>query len=154
MSNAIQDALAEVEAGEDVQDPGAGSVEMGEEPNARPEGPMPEGGEPDLSEEESGGFDFLGWARSVPDGSHTDFDRSDWWDPKGGAETRLAFHLSDAAGAGAGYPNGLGVLVALGELYWSKVRSQQSKSSSSEESEPKQPQDADTVARDTAEALV
>lgn len=67
--------------------------------------------------DDDGGLGVLDWARRIPEGSHFDFDARDWWDPDGGGENRLAFHLSDASGDGLGYPNGVGVLVALAELY-------------------------------------
>lgn len=150
MSDPIKDALAEVETGDDLgDDPGAGIPGLDEEADARPEGPMPE-----LEDgEDEGGFSVLSWAKSVPDGSHRDFDTSDWWDPEGGAENRLAYHLSDATGAGAGYPNGLGVLVGFAELYWSRVRDQQGGGDGGDGDDQDAP-DAETVDRGTAEALV
>jgi len=156
--DAVLSALESVDVHGDPDDPGAGDPAIGEEADARPEGPLPDpdadhAGDEFEDDESSGGFDPFEWARSVPEGSHTDFDATDWWDPEGGAENRLAFHLADATGAGAGYPNGLGVLVAIGELYWSKVREQQSGGSSSDESAQEAP-DAETVDRNTAEGLV
>lgn len=153
MSDPIRDALAEVEVEEEHDDPGAGFEEIGEEPDARPEGPTPDADADDLGGDDEGGFSVLSWARSVPEGSHTNFDKSDWWDPEGGGETRLAFHLSDAAGEGVGYPNGLGTVVALAELYWSQVKDQNGGGSSSDDDEQDAP-DAETVDRETAEAHV
>lgn len=156
MTDPIKEALAEVEAGADhdrADDPGAGVGEIGEEPEARPEGPAPDSEMWDETDEEAeGGFSVLSWAQSVPDGSHRDFDASDWWDPEHGGENRIAFHLSEATGAGAGYPNGLGLAVGLAEMYWSAVRS-----STKDEPADEQESEAsagDTVARETAEAYV
>jgi hypothetical protein len=73
-------------------------------------------------DEESGRISILSWARRVPDGSHRDFDATDWWDPEGGGKNRLAFHLSDATSAGVGYPNALGVLVGFAELYFGALQ--------------------------------
>lgn len=131
-------------------DPGAGNVSMGEEPDAMPEGPMPDADAPDVEDES--GFSVLSWASRVPDGSHLDFEAKDWWDPETGGKRRLAYHLSDATPEGAGYNNVLGTLVAAGEMYWSAVRDQtgQGDGGDPQESAP----DAETVARDTAEGLV
>jgi len=143
--------LSALEGVEDEQptDPGAGHEEIGEEPDARPEGPMPDLEDEPADEEE--GFSVLSWAERIPEGSHREFDRTDWWDPDGGGLNRLAFHLSDAAGAGAGYPNGVGVLVAVAEEYWSRVQEQQGHGDESDEGD--EAPDAESVDRSTAEAL-
>jgi len=69
--------------------------------------------------EEESGFSVRSWAKRIPDGSHRDFDRTDWFDLEGGGENRIVFHLSDAIGDhGEGpYPNALGSLVGAFELY-------------------------------------
>lgn len=143
----IMAALDEVDAEGEHVNPGEGQPGAGEEPDAMPEGPAPD--LPGEEVEEESGFSVLSWAERIPDGSHLDFDARDWWDPETGGKNRLAYHLSDATGEGAGYPNALGVLVAVAELYWSSVRNQ---SSTSEESEGAP--DAEEVDRDTAEGLV
>lgn len=154
MSDPIKEALASVETGAETTDPGAGDRAHGEQPDARPEGPAPDAGDRDDAaeeiEEESGGFSVLSWAKDVPEGSHTDFDASDWWDVEGGGENRLAFHLSTIADSGGGYPNGVGVLVALAELYWRRVTDGESGGESGGESSAP---DAETVDRETAEAM-
>lgn len=148
----IRSALAEVEADDDLDhDPGAGIPEMGEEADARPEGPMPEVDADDVDE---GGFSVLSWASEVPEGSHRNYDATDWWDPEGGGENRLAFHLSTVADSGGGYPNGIGVLVALAELYWRLATEQQGGSSGDGSDDEQDAPDAETVDRETAEALV
>lgn len=156
----IMAALANVEEGageSEKSDPKSAepvSAVPGEEPDARPEGPMPEQDEP--GEPEDSGFSVLSWAKSVPEGSHRDFDTSDWWDPENGAENRLAFHLSKVApGEGSGYPNGVGVLVSFGELYWREVlgRGGGGDDGGGDDVEQDAP-DAETVSRDTAEGLV
>lgn len=148
----IKQALSQVDAGE--VDPGGPDLEMDEEPTARPEGPAPDHGADVLEEEpEESGFNLLSWAERVPDGSHLDFDSRDWWDPETGAENRLAYHLSDATSEGVGYPNGLGVLVGLAELYWSRVREQQSPDGGDRAAEQDAP-DEDAVDAETAERYV
>ena len=151
MTDAVMEALKSVDESDDELDGAAVEHDRAEEPGARPEGPLPdENLEPGESESDPK-FSVLSWAKSVPDGSHRDFTAKDWWDPEGGAENRLAYHLSDATPEGAGYPNGIGVLVGFAELYWSRLKTE---SSSSEESESQGAPDAETVARDTAEGLV
>lgn len=81
--------------------------------------PDPDPAEPD---DTSTGFNLFDWASRIPEGSHLDFEAKDWWDPETGAENRLAFHLSDAAGDGLGYPNAIGTAVGLAELYVSKLK--------------------------------
>lgn len=142
-------ALDQVEDEGTAPDHGAGRPDLGEEADAMPEGPLPDGD--DLPDEEDGGFSLFDWATNVPEGSHTNFDSSDWWDPENGAENRLAYHLSDAAGEGAGYPNGLGVLVSLAELWWSAAESSTSSTSSDGSDDPPE---TETVARSEAEELV
>lgn len=148
MSSALQDALSEVEAA-----PG-GSEEIGpqvpgEEPDARPEGPLP-----DEQNEESDSLSLSSWARRIPEGSHRDFDAHDLWDPEGGGENRLAFHLADAADADTiGYPNGLGVLVGFVELYWTKVLGRGS-SGQPDEQDEHDPDGQETMSRDEAERYV
>ena len=155
MSDAIRDALAEVEGGDDDPDDvlgGPTETAVGEEPDARPEGPLP-GADLDGLEDESAGFDLVEWAQSVPEGSHRDFDASDWWDPEHGAENRLAFHLSDATdSSNVGYPNAVGVVVGFAELYWTRLRdtADDGDDAGAEADAP----DAETVDADTAEALV
>lgn len=148
----VEDEGADADHDAARPDRGAGHPDLGEEDDARPEGPMPEPDEA-LPGEQDDGFSVLSWARSVPDGSHTNFDASDWWDPENGAENRLAFHLSDAAGAGAGYPNGLGVLVAFAELYWSAATGSSGEDDGGESGEDDAPT-GETVAPSEAEAYV
>jgi hypothetical protein len=94
----------------------------GEEPDARPEGPLPEPGVGGVEDEKSDPKNaVLSWAKSIPEGSHLDFEAKDWWDPETGGKNRLAFHLSNLSDEGAGYPNGVGTLVAIGEMYYSAV---------------------------------
>lgn len=149
----IMQALAEVEAGDQSADPGAGHPLQGEEPDARPEGPLPDAEGMDEGSDE-GGFSVLSWAERVPEGSHRDFDKTDWWDPENGGLNRAAFHLSDATSAGAGYPNAVGLVVAVAEEYWSRVVQQQGSSDGGGDGGDDPAPDAETVDPETAEALV
>jgi hypothetical protein len=153
----IRDALANVEGdgpASESLDPKSAVLSEGEEPDARPEGPLPN----DEPGDDQGGFSVLSWAKSVPEGSHLDFDRRDWWDPEGGGENRLAFHLSTIADEGGGYPNGVGVLVALGELYYSEVLGRtddvEHDERGDDERDDQDAPDAEEVPAETAEGLV
>lgn len=116
MTDPVREALAQVE-GDDGPD-----GDRGDDPRADLGEGDPDDADAVLSdEEESDGFSLFKWAKSVPEGSHRDHDVTDWWDPAGGAENRLAFHLADVTEAGGGYPNGVGVLVSFGELYAREV---------------------------------
>lgn len=147
----IISALEEVDADGDHDDPGAGHAPIGEEADAMPEGPMPDLEAEDV-DEDSGSV--LSWARRVPEGSHLDFDKRDWWDPETGGTNRLAYHLSDATPEGVGYPNGLGVLVGAAEFYWSKVREQNGGGGGDDRADEGHAPDAEEVDRSTAEGLV
>jgi len=151
VTDAIAAALEEVEADGDAEhvEAGAGQPDQGEEPDAIPEGPLPDD---DVSGQQESKFSVLSWAERIPDGSHLDFDARDWWDPQEGGKNRLAYHLSDAAGDGAGYPNGLGVLVALAEMYWSRVEGEHDDRGDDQGDEAAP--ETETVARSDAEALV
>lgn len=63
------------------------------------------------------------WLQRVPDGSHVDFRNRELWDPDNGGERRILFHLADAADGdgGIGYPNGVGILVGLAEIYYRRA---------------------------------
>lgn len=155
MTDPIKQALQEVEVTDEPADPGMGQVEMGEEIDAMPEGPLADDDADALEgSDDAGGFSLRAWAERTPEGSHTDFDARDWWDPETGGENRIAFHLADAADAGAGYPNVLGVVVGAAELYWSKVQQQNGDDSSNDGSDEQDAPDADAVSREEAEALV
>lgn len=104
----------DTDAEPDHAEPDADDLELTDEPTDA----EPDHAEPQLpSDGDDSGFSVLSWARRVPDGSHTDFDARDWWDPNGGGIDRMAFHLSDASNDGAGYPNALGFLVGAVEAY-------------------------------------
>lgn len=151
----IRDALAEVDAsdGMDALDQ-ATETAPGEEPDARPEGPLPDDDLDELDgDDETSGFDLYDWATSVPEGTHRDFEARDWWDTEGGAENRVGFHLSDATDGAVGYPNGVGTLVGFAEMYFKHVRAATSDDGGDESAEQDAP-DAETVDRNTAEALV
>lgn len=110
-------------------DPGSGESTMDEPADARPEGPHPDPDRGDRGDdlddelgelEESGDGDswsLWDWATSTPEGSYRDMDARDYWDPDGGGKNRLAFHVSDLAGT-RGVPNGLGIILALAEMYY------------------------------------
>lgn len=118
------DGAADADVATSMPSPGEPSLEGSAEGSA-------EGSSEGSGPTDSEGFSPRAWAERVPEGSHLEFDAAEWWDPKNGAENRIAFHLADAAGAGAGYPNALGVLVGLAEVYWREVRRQQGSSSGS-----------------------
>jgi hypothetical protein len=146
------DALDKVEADGDFDDPGAGDPAMGEEAEARPEGPPADHddlpGEGETLDEDSGGFDLFEWATDVPDGSHTEFSISDFWDTDNGGLTRIGFHLPAFDG---GYPNALGVVIGLCELYKQKLEEKQGDGGGGDGE--KDAPAADTVSKADAEAL-
>jgi hypothetical protein len=112
---------------EAVESAGDGMPVEGEEPDARPNGPAPdldgEGDEQDDlgGEGDDGGFSIYDWLTSTPEGSHVDHDARDWFDTETGGKNRIAFHLSELVGDGVGYPNGVGILVGVGEWYVAQV---------------------------------
>lgn len=122
-------------------DPGSGESTMDERGEARPEGPHPDpdrddgaeeiGEMPELEESGDGdGWSLFGWLQDTPEGSYRDMDARDYWDPENGGKNRLAFHVSDLVGT-RGVPNGVGLLLALAEMYYNLAQHQDGGSSSS-----------------------
>lgn len=139
MSDPIREALSSVDVDEpdDVQEASGDRVAEAV-PDDHGAGDRDDDGLEELvdDDQEASGFDVRNWARRVPDGSHRDWDPSDLWDPDGGGETRLAYHLADAAGAnGAGLPNGLGVLLAMVEIYYRLAKGELTLGSDDDEEE-------------------
>ena len=121
-------------------DAGSGESTMDERSEARPEGPHPRSSaehDPDeeigaeveeqLADEEDA-WDLIGWLQDTPEGSYRDMDARQYWDPDGGGKNRLAHHLSDRAGT-TGIPNGIGILLALAEMYYNLAQQQDTGSS-------------------------
>lgn len=147
-NNPIQDAVRSVELN------GDGDLD-GEQAGADPFLDGEQAGDfLDEPAEKEVGFSLMRWLERTPEGSHHDFDYREWWDPETGGENRLAFHLADAAGAaGSGYPNALGIVVALAEIYWRQVKKQQGSDTSNSE-EDAETSEGPTVDLQTAEQFV
>lgn len=122
MPNPVADALEGMESGEGLEPvPEESEAEF---PLLDEDGAADRDGD-ELEGEESGGLldvDLYEWVQRVPEGSHLEFDADEWWDTENGGRNRLAFHLSDAAGSGAGYPNGVGLLVGVLEEYFTTIK--------------------------------